>query len=58
MSLGLIKYNERLVKHLINDQNLLKNPSRTMLKGVECQKIADLIVSNNEVFSGSIGKSH
>ena len=28
-----------------------------MLQGVKRQKIADLIVSNNEVFSGRIGKS-
>ena len=52
------KYNENfLVKHLINDQKLLSDPCRTMLQGIKCQKIADLIISNNEVFSGRIGKS-
>ena len=57
-SLGLTKYNESfLVKHPINDQKSLSDPCRTMLQGAKCQKIADLVVSNNEVFSGRIGKS-
>ena len=57
-SLGLIKYNESfLVKHLINDQKSLSDPCRAMLHGVKRQEIADLIVSNSELFSGKIGKS-
>ena len=57
-SLGLIKYNESfLVKHLINDQKSLNDPCRTMLQGVKRQKIADLMVTNNEAFSGRIEKS-